>query len=238
MTTNQNKILKINHCIDCNKEIGGRSTRCVDCNKKYLWSDPIFRQHISETMLKTNIRLWNDPNHIAAMKERDVRRCNNLVYKRSVSEQLKKQWENNIIFRNSVTASAKIHTTARWADSTSNLRIYMDTYHFIPSSLECKFKDLLDNAGILYIQQYKPDKCTKVYDFFLPLYNTLVEIDGTFWHHSEWAIQHGSRVNDDIKDKWAVDNGYDMVRIPENDMPADIVTNWLLPELLKVGALC
>lgn len=49
------------------------------------------------------------------------------------------------------------------------------------SSLEEKFaKEFLDVLRVRYQHQYRLGPY--VYDFYLPEYNTLVEINGTYWH--------------------------------------------------------
>jgi very-short-patch-repair endonuclease len=125
----------------------------------------------------------------------------------------------------------------QWKDPNgkSRKKLYTYLHKFKPSSLEMQFKQYLDDANILYKQQYKPKGCHRVYDFMLIDYNALIEIDGMFWHYSKWAINHGKPDNDAYKEKYAIEHGFDFVRIPECDLTQAIVTDWLLPELLKVG---
>lgn len=44
------------------------------------------------------------------------------------------------------------------------------------SKLEKRFASLLREMGIKYKRQYKVD--TKYYDFYVPAYNLLIEVDG------------------------------------------------------------
>jgi very-short-patch-repair endonuclease len=85
--------------------------------------------------------------------------------------------------------------------------------------------------GIKCIQQYRPYAYSRFYDFYLPDYNALVEIDGEFWHHSELAINRGYDIIDAEKDQWAYDHGFIMVRIPEDELYPTIIEDWLIPEL-------
>ena len=64
----------------------------------------------------------------------------------------------------------------------------------------------------------------KFYDFYLPDSNTLVEIDGAYWHSRGIAYkdmtltQKKNYENDKIKDKLAVDNGFGIIRIWEDEI--------------------
>ena len=70
----------------------------------------------------------------------------------------------------------------------------------------------------------------EIYDFYLPEYNTFIEIDGDFWHcnpDTKFAIpecksQKLNLINDQFKNKWVTDNGYKMLRFWENDINNNI----------------
>jgi len=65
-----------------------------------------------------------------------------------------------------------------------------------------------------------------IYDFHLPEYNCLVEIDGDFWHCNpdtkyalpECKTQNINIINDKKKNQWAKDNGFKLLRFWENDI--------------------
>jgi len=64
----------------------------------------------------------------------------------------------------------------------------------------------------------------KIYDFYIPSQNLLVEIDGIYWHGKGVLddeldhIQRKIRKNDLIKNRLAEENGYNLIRIWEDEI--------------------
>lgn len=192
------------YCIDCGKKIGLHSVRCQQCRTIYKRTDPQYKQLLIDRIA----RQWKDPNF-------RILRSNSAL----------QQWTDDN-YRQLMLTSMKAHR------SELNSILRQDTRRFCPSSLEMKFKTLLDAVNIRYKQQFRPKGYNRVYDFLLLDYNILIEIDGMFWHYSDYALHKGSAEADAAKDAYALDHGYVMIRIPECDMPDDIVTAWLIPEVL------
>lgn len=186
------------------------------------WADPEFKRAESERLKK----MWEDPDYRVKMAAVSKKLWDNPANRKRMSDKGKKEMDDPIHKQYMTNCVRK-----EWADPNSKLHKHLG--HLLPSSLENKFKVLLVEADIVFTQQYNPIGYTKVYDFFLPAYNTLIEIDGTFWHKSEWAIKHGRPACDVAKDNWALDHGYTIVRIPEVDLKSNIVTEWLIPEVLQ-----
>jgi very-short-patch-repair endonuclease len=97
------------------------------------------------------------------------------------------------------------------------------------SGLEYKFEILLDLLEIKYIHSYYIESISKIYDFYLPEHNILIEIDGDFWHCNpikhptpECKTQEINIENDKFKSQWAYDNGYKLLRFWENDINNNI----------------
>ena len=93
------------------------------------------------------------------------------------------------------------------------------------SKLEKKFaKEFLEKLGIRYEEQFEAKDIKRFYDFYLPDYRTLVEVDGS-WFHSYGLIyeemnpmqKKNARV-DEIKNEWAALHGYPLIRIWEHDI--------------------
>ena len=93
------------------------------------------------------------------------------------------------------------------------------------SKLEKKFaKEFLEKLGIKYEEQFEAKDIKRFYDFYLPDYRTLVEVDGS-WFHSYGLIyeemnpmqKKNARV-DEIKNEWAALHGYPLIRIWEHDI--------------------
>lgn len=93
------------------------------------------------------------------------------------------------------------------------------------SSLEIKFKKFLVEKNIDFEHQWINDVWT--YDFYLPLYNMLVETDGEYWHTKSLE-----QINKDIlKHKNAIKKGFSICRISDKDWrPEKIFENKQLLE--------
>lgn len=58
-------------------------------------------------------------------------------------------------------------------------------------------------------------------DIFIPSLNAGIEYDGEYWHHSDWAIGHGSLERMTIKDNKCKSLGIKLLRIREKDYKQD-----------------
>lgn len=93
------------------------------------------------------------------------------------------------------------------------------------SKLEERFgKDFLDKLGIVYETQYKAESIGRYYDFYLPASNTLIEVDGDYFHsygllyEQMSPMQKKNKRVDEQKDKWAREHGINLIRIWEHDI--------------------
>ena len=90
----------------------------------------------------------------------------------------------------------------------------------LPNKFESRIHLVLDNENIKYTTQY--ELCGKYYDVYLPEYNTLLELDGDYFHKETYKecvypIQKRNLKNDRKKDLIAKNNGYKLIRIKEKD---------------------
>lgn len=99
------------------------------------------------------------------------------------------------------------------------------------SKLEYKFETLLELLEIKYIHSYHIKDIQKIYDFYLPDFKILIEVDGDFWHCNPknnpipvCKSQEINLVNDNFKTKWAKDNGYKLLRVWEDDINNNIIS--------------
>jgi G:T-mismatch repair DNA endonuclease (very short patch repair protein)/predicted nucleic acid-binding Zn ribbon protein len=98
--------------------------------------------------------------------------------------------------------------------------------HSKKTKLEIKFENLLKENNIFYKTSYyvKYNDTFKVYDFFIPNKNLLIETDGIFWHgkikpkKGYYPIQVRNMKNDKTKNRLAKDNGYNLIRIWEDEI--------------------
>jgi very-short-patch-repair endonuclease len=99
------------------------------------------------------------------------------------------------------------------------------------SLLEIRFETFLETLNIKFIHSYYIN--TKdhhfIFDFYLPKYNILIEVDGDFWHCNpikfaspECKTQEINIKNDKLKNEWAQSNGYKLLRFWENDINNNI----------------
>lgn len=93
------------------------------------------------------------------------------------------------------------------------------------SKLEERFaKNILDNLKLKYIYQYKAESIGRYFDFYLPEYNVLIEVDGDYYHsynldESEMSPMQKKNKRVDIqKTHWALMNGKPLLRIWEHDI--------------------
>lgn len=104
---------------------------------------------------------------------------------------------------------------------------------------ELAIANILDKLGVSYIIQKRFDKCRYIrplpFDFYINDYGTLIEFDGP-QHNIPvdfWGGEDGLRLykkRDSIKNKFALDNGYKLIRIPytQNDEKiSNIIENFI-----------
>lgn len=100
----------------------------------------------------------------------------------------------------------KIHGTGKTKDTKPELEV----------------KTILESNGIEFKHPYQLD--TKVFDFFIPEKNLLIEVDGIYWHGKNLtfdkmdSIQKKHKLNDEIKNKLAESLGFKLLRIWEDDI--------------------
>ena len=78
---------------------------------------------------------------------------------------------------------------------------------------EREFKQWCSIHNIRYIEQYRKVGNAHPYDFFLPDYNLLVEIDGHYWHSKPKQKEKDKKHVDD-----AIRRGYNIVRIDTEEL--------------------
>ena len=108
-----------------------------------------------------------------------------------------------------------------------------------------KIKEILEENNIKYIQEkrfasFKFEDSGKLarYDFFLPEYDCLIEYDGVQHFKQGNGIYDNelkfkkTQEHDTIKNEWAKQNGYRLIRIPYTHLD-NIILNDLLPSSSK-----
>jgi len=72
-------------------------------------------------------------------------------------------------------------------------------------------KDILEKKNIKYEQQWRYKY--GIADFYLPDYSTIIEVDGEYWHSRPEVKERDRR-----QTFWLKNNGYNIIRIPSNDL--------------------
>lgn len=99
------------------------------------------------------------------------------------------------------------------------------------SKLEDKFKnEILIQLNLKFDHFFKPKTQKFFYDFYLPDYNIIIEVDGDFFHSNpkfypngpQYITQIKNNINDQLKNQWAQDNGYKLLRFWEDDINNNI----------------
>jgi hypothetical protein len=84
-------------------------------------------------------------------------------------------------------------------------------------------RDILDYTNVDYVLEKRFDDCinpetgnTLPFDYYLPQINTLIEIDGEQHERASFSkyASEGIFIRDELKNKYAEDNGIELVRIP------------------------
>lgn len=93
------------------------------------------------------------------------------------------------------------------------------------TSLEIILYNMLQSEGLKFSKKYEVEG--KIYDAFLPEKNTLIEIDGDFWHRKslddcKYEFQRESFHNDRKKEEIAKRNNMRLIRIKEHHIPTTI----------------
>ena len=90
-----------------------------------------------------------------------------------------------------------------------------------------KFKnEILIPLNINFDHFFKPKTQKFFYDFYLPDYEIIIEVDGDFFHSNPkfypdgpiYKTQIKNNLNDQQKNQWAKDNGFKLLRFWENDI--------------------
>jgi very-short-patch-repair endonuclease len=111
------------------------------------------------------------------------------------------------------------------------------------SKLEDYFiENYLTPNNILFKRNFYAKGIKSFYDFYLPEFNVIIEVDGDYWHcnpkifpEAKYASQKRNIIKDVIKNEWAIENGYTIVRFWEKDIKEEPGT--VLNKLVEIGVI-
>lgn len=97
---------------------------------------------------------------------------------------------------------------------------------------EKKVKAILEIMSLPFEHPYQVED--KVYDFFIPSLNLLIEVDGIYWHakglsdHQMNTMQRKHKTNDTYKTNLAQNLGFGLLRVWEDEIDLTSVTERIL----------
>lgn len=239
-------------CLYCNKEFQDTEYRINTLNKKYCSrickdthqkekyigiGNPAFGREISDEERKNRSqvakKIWEIDGHKEKMK---IGRENSLIkngYWPGTGEDsnLKRKetclekygvdhnWKNKDIREKCEETTIKKYGKTSLEIATEKL------FKTAETSIEKIIKNILNKNKIKFKKSfyiYLNEKEYKIYDFYLPEYNMLIEADGDYWHGNPIyfttlnEIQVINMNNDKIKNELAIQEGYLLLRFWEN----------------------
>lgn len=183
-------------CFDKSKEIK-RSRVCVVCGNNFFVKPSRIKnkknggKYCSNDCKKKNLKGKGNPKY-----NQIERKCVNC----------KKQFLSN--FSRIKKGGAKLCSMkcmSQWR-VVHPVRIFKDT------SIELKIKAELDKRNIFYKKNHPLEKTANV-DFYLPIYNIIIQCDGDYWHNLPKAIEKDKRQDKVLKEK-----GYIIYRFWEHEI--------------------
>jgi very-short-patch-repair endonuclease len=119
----------------------------------------------------------------------------------------------DVIFKSRLTKQKRYCTIKCFNRSQAKRGIYT-------SLPERQFAQILINKNIKFEHQY--ELCGKIFDFYIPDKNILIEIDGVYWHNknNRYASNLHSKIkrNDMLKNSIAEQNRVTLIRLWEDEL--------------------
>lgn len=166
-------------------------------------------------------RKENNPERASKISQKLKGKIRTEKHQQKLSSAIKKAWENEEL---------------RERQRENILNRFFNKKKQQPSKLELKFCKTLDILQIEYKFQHIVH--SRVFDFYLPKYNILIEVDGDFHHCNpkkyESPVYESQQVtvkNDAIKNQIVKDNGYILLRFWESDINER--PSWVIQQILN-----
>ena len=240
-------------CMNCNKEIittknriekHGRNSCSVKCRNsllktKYLGEgNPMYGTKLSDERIKqisdTSKKIWKNQTFREHIKEcaKNYYEINKYYYGNSPESNNKRK--ESYIKNYGVDHNWKNKENKKKCDDTcvekygkTSFELMKDALHKNKNtSIETKIQNILNINNIKYIKQFeiKYKKTFKVFDFFIPELNLLIEADGDYWHANPMLykkltkVQESNVKNDKIKNKLAKKQNFILLRFWGSDI--------------------
>lgn len=193
---------------------------------KFGMSQPQVKQKMSE----------NGRSQMSSMLNSDTKR---VLWSWKIAEGTKEKWLSR-----SLDEKEKIRSQIAEGRKTFNLRLQDPIYKrkhvkkILCSGIikdtkpEKEVKVILELMKLDYIRQYQIKD--KVFDFYIPSLNLLIEVDGSYWHGKNLNesqmnnMQKKHKENDKTKNKLAISMKYNLERIWEDEITINSVSERIL----------
>lgn len=170
---------------------------------------------------KVRQRMLGKPSYIRTNK---IKLKNSLSMKGKLSKRKNKTYEEIYKSKNkAMIVKQKISNTEKKTiqqNVLNNNHIYVSGHkHFRATKPELKFKEILIKNGMIENKDFKHGKGVYdikhgyIADFYFPSTNTIVEIDGIYWHNYP-----DGRKLDHIRNKEMIEKGYNILRLWETEV--------------------
>ena len=183
-------------------------------NRELWWkqADTITKNYILQKVHDGAKKLWNDGFYRNTVSQK-MRGKNNPFYGKHHSQE--------------TIEKLRKATTERLIKFWSSNKLMG-----INTKPELQMQSLLRENGILFQTPFVLEN--KIYDLYLPKYNTIIEVDGCYWHSKNVPLSsmNDQQVrrwkNDRYKDGLAHKNGYKLLRVWEDEINNFNITKELI----------
>ena len=215
-------------CSGCDTQVSRKGYLCRSCSRKRVCARPGQRKKMSNT----TTALYRDRPEL----------------KEAISASVKKRWEEDDEYRNAVSGALKRHFSNQknrerlsrsvklahargayegiYSDPERNRKLSevnkaarkRGAYDHImqPTKLCKRIGSELRHLNFCFEYEYRIGY--RYFDIYIPELDLLIEVDGEFWHYSDYARAKGIPDKDEKKTRLALGNGYKFHRIRETDM--------------------
>lgn len=196
------KIIRLNHfCIICERKIDYRSNICHNCRLKIRWDRP------TPKMIE-QVRRAAEIAHSIPRSEKQLEQFKKI-------EELGRKAAHEVFLQKVVSVAWKKPRTQKQIDTSrrNGKNAIKNNKNFI-SSWENRFYS--EFLALLYPQkiieqQYFIKEINHYFDFAIPYFRILIEIDGKYWHQF-----HQKRDNE--IDDFAQNNNWILIRFDDDDL--------------------
>ena len=135
-----------------------------------------------------------------------------LKEKLKISEATKRMWKNPLIKKKIVDLNKKNNLYRKNALKVAEMMVQKRFFNTKP---ELKMVEVLKNNNINFIHPYSVWNIEHCYsaDFYLPKTNTIVEVDGKYWHNYPYGTE-----KDKIRGIEMTKKGYNVIRVWEHEV--------------------